>query len=244
MLRSWPSEVHFLSERKSGGRSYPGIRIHAVGFDAQDVTMRGGVHVTTIARTVVDLAACLDAKSAVAIIDRALAVDRWNRTPPMTTKLELLETWQRMLPFAGSARARAFVEFGTDKSGSVGESGSRVNIAWNGFPPPILQKRFLIAGTEYDTDFYWEGIDGVGECDGDVKYFDPVILAGRTTAQVVKAEKDREDAIRRHVHQFTRWDFALGQNQYRLRERLMEIGLVPGRPRLVLPLSRRFAEAG
>ncbi|WP_345069902.1 hypothetical protein [Leifsonia kafniensis] len=238
MLRTWPSDVHFLSERKPGGQSYPGIRIHAVGFDARDVTMLDGVHVTTVARTVVDLAACLDVKSAVAVIDRALAVDRFNNSPPLTTKQELRDTWERMLPFSGSVRAREYIEFGTEDSGSPGESSSRVNIALNGFPTPILQRTFVIDGKEYHTDFFWEEIDGVGESDGDIKYFDPAMLGDRTPEQVLKAERNRERAIRRKVHEFTRWDFAVGQSQYRLRERLMEIGLVPGRPRLQLKQFR------
>ena len=37
----------------------------------------------------------------------------------------LLATLERMLPFRGSVRARALIEFGTHLSGSTGESGSR-----------------------------------------------------------------------------------------------------------------------
>jgi hypothetical protein len=51
---------------------------------------------------------------------------------------------------------------------------------------------------------------------------------------VVKAEKDREDAIRRKVTAFARWNSAIATSQYRLRERLIELGLPPGRPRLEL----------
>lgn len=234
VLGAWPLEVHFLSGRTSGGRSYSGIRIHAVGFDARDVVMRDGVLVTTVERTVVDLAARLDVKSAVAVIDRSLAVDRFGRVPPLTKKVKLRETLERMLPFRGSVRARALIEFGTELSGSTGESCSRVDIALNGFPDPVLQQTFVIDGTSYDTDFFWREFDSVGECDGDSKYFDPAILRGRTTAQVVKAEKDREDAIRRKVAAFARWNSAIAMSQYRLRDRLVELGLPPGRPRLQL----------
>jgi len=146
ILVPWPREVHFLTERASGGRSDPGIRKHAVGLDGADLTERDGLLLTTVARTAVDLAATMDLKSAVAAVDRALAVDRFGRVPPMTTMAELLDTWQRMLPFRGSVRARAIIEFGTQLSGSPGESGSRVNIALNGFPVPELQHPFEIDG--------------------------------------------------------------------------------------------------
>jgi hypothetical protein len=188
MLAAWPPEVHFLSERASGGRSYQGIRNHAVGFDSDDVTMHEGAPVTTVERTVVDLAARLDVKSAVAVIDRALAVDRFGRFPPMATKQRLLHNWERRLPFRESVRARALIGFGTDHSGSTSESASRVNIALNGFHEPILQRRFVIDGHDYDTDFFWLDFNSVGECDGKSKYFAPLLLWGRTTAQGVVGE--------------------------------------------------------
>lgn len=191
----------------------------------------------TVERTVIDLAARLDVKSAVAAIDRALATDRFHRVPPMTTKRQVLDTWERMLPFRGSVRARVLIDFGTELADSTSESASRVNIARNGFPEPILQRPFVIDGRSYYTDFYWEEFDAVGECDGDAKYVDPVLLGGRTTAEVVKAEKDREDAIRRRVKAFTRWDSAVAMRQHRLRERLLELGLAAGRGRIRLPQS-------
>ena len=84
-----------------------------------------------------------------------------------------------------------------------------------------------------ETDFYWREYDSVGECDGRGKYFDPVMLDGRSSAEVVYAEKSREDGIRRQVRGFTRWDTSTGLNQYRLRARLLELGLPAGRPRLI-----------
>lgn len=232
LLVPWPDDVHFLTERATGGRSDPGIRRHALGVDAQDVTVIDGLLVTTVARTVIDLAATVDLKSAVAAADRALFQDRYKRYQPWTTKAKLIATWERMLPFRGSARARAVIDFATSLSGSALESASRVNIALSGFPEPELQRVFIIDGLEYDTDFYWLAHDAVGEADGRGKYFDPRMLAGKTTAQAVMQEKDREDAIRREVSAFTRWDRATGVNQYRLRSRLLQLGLPTGRPRL------------
>jgi hypothetical protein len=234
LLAAWPSEVHFLTERASGGRSDPGIRRHALGIDARDVTVLDGLLITTVARTVIDLAATVDLKSAVAAVDRALHVDRFGRAPTLTTKAELLETWERMLPFRGSVRARAIIEFGTDKSGSTSESGSRVNIALSGFPEPELQHPFTVDGRTVEADFFWLDYCSVGECDGTGKYFNPELLAGRTAEQVVYAEKLREDGIRRQVRGFTRWDSAIALSQFRLRSRLLGLGLPTGTPRLTL----------
>ncbi|TFC87985.1 hypothetical protein E3T28_01960 [Cryobacterium sinapicolor] len=231
-LFGWPLEVHFLTERTRGGRSTPGIRKHATGLDPTDVTTVNGLLVTTIERTVIDLAATLDLKSAVAIADRAIAVDRTGRFRPLTTRVRLLETWERMLPFRGSVRARAVIDFASTLSGSPNESGSRVNVALNGFPEPVLQHPFVVDGKTVFTDFYWIAEHSVGEADGKRKYFDPVMLDGRTTAQVVYDEKRREDGVRRQVHAFTRWDFPVGMSQSRLRSRLLQLGLPTGRPRL------------
>ena len=232
LLVAWPKEVHFLTERASGGRSDPGIRKHAVGFDARDVEMHDGVLVTSVARTVIELATTVDLRSAVAAADRALAVDRTGRTKPLTDRATLLETWQRMLPFRGSVRARTVIEFATTLSGSPDESASRVTIALAGFPEPELQHPFELEDRTVLTDFFWLFRRGVGESDGRIKYFDPVMLAGRTPAEVVYEEKLREDAIRSQVSGFVRWDHAIGMSVPRLTARLAHLGLTPGRPRL------------
>lgn len=238
MLVGWPNEVHLLVERASGGRSDPGVRRHALGVDARDVTTTDGLLVTTIERTVVDLAATLDLKSAVALVDRALYQDRFGRTPTLTTKDALLATLERMLPFRGSRRARAIIQFATHLSGSPAESASRVNIALSGFPEPELQHPFIVDGKECETDFYWREIDSAGECDGKVKYFNPEYLAGRSPEQVQYDEKQREDGIRRQVHGFGRWPASVGMSQFSLRRRLLELGLRPAPQRVLRGLER------
>ncbi|WP_130176923.1 hypothetical protein [Cryobacterium sp. SO1] len=232
LLTPWPDEIHFLGERSTGGRSESGIRRHTVGFDERDVTTRDGVLVTSVARTVIELATVVDLRSAVAAADRALAVDRSGRIPPLTERATLLETWHRMLPFRGSVRARTVIDFATPLSGSPDESGSRVTIALAGLPEPELQHPFVIEDRTVFSDFFWLYVRGVGESDGRVKYFDPVMLAGRTPAEVVYEEKLREDAIRLQVRGFVRWDHATGMSVPRLTARLAHLGLTRGRPRL------------
>ncbi|RZU65295.1 hypothetical protein EV379_1623 [Microterricola gilva] len=232
-IEPWPRDVHELVERGSGGRSAPGRQRHAVGIDDVDVICRDGLYLTSIERTVVDVAATSSTFSAVAAIDAALHVDRFGRASAMTTTAELLRAWERMLPFRGSARARELIEFGDGRSGSVNESNSRVTMAQLGLPVPELQRSWQIDGADYDSDFYFAGADAIGEADGKAKYTDPVLLAGRAPADVVYAEKLREDALRRRTSAFARWDYAVGMSLSRLGARLAEVGVLPTeRPRL------------
>ena len=229
----WPDEVHFTTERTRGGRSKPGIVKHAIGLDARSITRKDGLLVTTVARTVIDLATTLDLRGALAAADHALAIDPRNRVPPLITRAELLEEWERMLPFRGSVRARAVIDFATSLSGSVNETDSRVTIALIGFPEPILQQRFIVDDREFFTDFFWLAQSGVGEADGRSKYFDELLRGGRSPEQVVYDEKLREDGIRRQVNGFARWDSTTGRSQSRLRARLLPLGLPIGPPRLL-----------
>ncbi|TFC13991.1 hypothetical protein E3O19_11675 [Cryobacterium algoritolerans] len=227
-----PNEVHFIVSRAAGGRSKPGIRKHAVSIDPRDITVVNGLQVTTVARTVVDLAAVLDPQSAVTVADRALSVDRRGHLAALATKADLYEAWERMLPFRGSVRAGAVIDFASHLAGSANESASRVNIALNGFPEPVLQHPFIVDGAEVFVDFYFPDEDKVGEADGKVKYYDSVMRHGRTPEQVLWDEKLREDGVRRQVHGFTRWPFSISVSKVRLRTRLLEFGLPTTRPAL------------
>lgn len=228
-VEPWPGVVHELVERGGGGHSRSGRQQHSVGINADDVISRDGLLLTSLERTVVDLAATCSTFSAVAAIDAALRTGRRSPAPPLTSRAALMEVWERMLPFRGSVRARELLEFGDGLSGSVNESNSRVTMARLGLPTPELQRLWLIDGAEYDTDFYFPGVDAIGEADGRGKYVDPVMLAVRTPADAVYEEKLREDALRRRARAFTRWDYAIGMSLPRLGARLAEIGVLPER---------------
>ena len=230
-LFQWPDEVHFIVGRASGGRSTPRARKHAIGIDSVDVVEFEGLLVTSLARTVTDVATSADLRSAVAIADRVLARDRFGRVPPLATKEQLWLALERALPLRGSARARAVIEFATHLAGSPAESGSRVTIALAGFPAPELQQDFFIEGMQYDVDFFWKELNGIGECDGRGKYFPRSGAALGTARQIFWAEKQREDRLRSRVDRFTRWDFAVGMSQQLLTRRLLDFGLQPERRR-------------
>ena len=88
-----------------------------------------------------------------------------------------------------------------------------------------MQRPFVVDGSEVFVDFYWEEGDCIGECDGDAKYSDPSMLGGRTPAEVVLAEKRREDALRAQVSRFVRWEARLALDVESLSRKLTAAGL-------------------
>src|SRR5690606_25662330 len=157
-----------------------------------DVVVVDGVAVTSIARTVVDLARTLPKEQAVIAGDSALRLYPGMR-----------EQVSRALADArtrhGLARARTVVPFLDGRSESAGESLSRLRIAEAGLPRPILQYEIVGGnGRRYRVDFFWEnGV--VGEFDGRIKYSDP---------RDVFDEKLRQDAIRDAGYEVVRWTWA------------------------------------
>ncbi len=88
---------------------------------------------------------------------------------------------------------------------SPGESRSRVAMARLGLPPPVLQWEVRRGGVLLgEVDFAWPELGKVGEFDGFVKY-GRLLRPGQVPADVVFAEKVREDAIRAEDLGMTRW---------------------------------------
>ena len=99
---------------------------------------------------------------------------------------------------AGVASARRVVDFLDGRSESAGESLGRLRLRSAGIPEPGLQRElFTPVGTFVArVDFFWEelGIVGAG---------DPA-----STAESVRREKLREDAIRALGFEVVRWTWA------------------------------------
>lgn len=132
----------------------------------------------------------------------------------------------------GSARSARAADFASSLADSVRESQSRVLIASMGFPEPELQARFVLSdGREALTDFFWPSHRHIGEFDGAGKYRDPQLLRGRTPEEVLLAEKDREDELRRQVTAFSRWRMPALRSPRVLYDILRGAGLPSSRPR-------------
>jgi hypothetical protein len=221
--------VHFTVPRATGGRSYPGIAKHCLPLDAADIVTRDGLTMTSIERTVVDLAASTETRTAVTAADYALHIGRYDRTPPLSTAVKLLAAYERRLPFKGHRRARRVLDFAETASDSPLESVSRVNMREMGCPRPVLQQRFddrngLIGYSE----FYWPEYGIVGEADGRSKYTDAALRGNRTLEQVLLDEKHRGDRLRALNLRVVRWGWDVAVDRDGLRRHLAAEGLPMG----------------
>lgn len=233
-LGPWSNSLHVSALVAAGDRSPAGLIRHNAQPDPFPVDF-SGARVTSLARTVVDIARTEPFARAVCMTDDALRTPedgdfRFRMAQPAISKDELLAVFDTLGPTWGLARARKVVSFSTGKSGSVGESVSRVNFATLGLPSPELQVPFFDEdGFIGEADFYFPEVDGIGEFDGEVKYRDQRYLRGQLPHDVLMAEKKREDRMRRVVRSFVRWDWEVATDLRKLSERVATLGLVRSR---------------
>lgn len=227
IIGAWPSRVHMTVGVTAGGRSRDGIVKHSAPID--DFVEVDSLLVTSVARTVLDMAVCSPFLEAVAIADFALHRDRFGRWPPLTTYAKLLEERNRRLPFRGHARALEVLNFGSSKADTPIESLSRVSMRQIGFPQPRLQTPVSdAAGFIGEPDFEWPDFAILGEADGDRKYLDEAFRSGRTVEQIFLDEKIREDRLRALPRSMGRWRWSTAVNPDALRKRLVPLGLPTG----------------
>jgi hypothetical protein len=226
ILGSWPRAVHFTVGRVSGGRSRRDVVKHALKVGSEDVVDVRGLTVTSLARTVLDMAVSADPLTATMVVDRSLLVDRFSRVPPLAVRDELWHAFERRGNFRWAHRAERQIDFGVTHSESPLESVSRANMRIIRCPVPELQVPFSDAdGHIGDGDFYWRGLRMVGEADGRGKYLDADLLGDKTTAQALMDEKVREDRIRATGEGFSRWPWEVGVNPAALRSHLRRAGI-------------------
>lgn len=115
--------------------------------------------------------------------------------------------------------------FADPGSDSVGESWSRALIHEFGFAAPDLQVSVLTDKGTYWVDFCWDSGRVIGEFDGAVKYYEERYLRGKDPRQVLHAEKEREDAIRRAGWAVVRWTWEDLRKPARLAAMLRKAGV-------------------
>lgn len=224
----WPDAVH-VTRSGTTARFRTHIAQRNRDLDADDITEIDGMLVTSVVRTVLDMATVASRFTAVAMADRALLVDRFQRREPLATRDELLACWERMLPFRGHIRSRDVIEFADTRAESPLESVSRVTMQQIGCPPPELQvAHYDAAGFIGETDFAWPEFGVVGEADGEGKYLDPDLRGGRSADEVVREEKIREDRLRALDLKVRRWGWDVARDPAQLRARLSSAGLPTG----------------
>lgn len=229
LLGRWPVTIDVSIDTASGGRSSGTFRRHARPLSEIETNAWERHCVTTPLQTAVDILASSRFLEGVVAADQAL----WNRRPGgALVECDVLRDRAHSVTGRGSARAPRAADFATSLADSVRESQSRVLIALLGFPEPQLQARFTLAdGREAFTDFFWPDHRHIGEFDGAGKYRDPGLLKGRTPEEVLLAEKDREDELRRQVTAFSRWRLPALRSPRMLYDILQGAGLPTSRPR-------------
>lgn len=93
----------------------------------------------------------------------------------------------------GRAHFRRVVELADPRADSVLESVSRLQLLRLGYDLNLQVPVPGPTGNSYFIDFELLGCQVFGECDGEVKYTDTSMLAGRTPTEAVLAEKRRDN---------------------------------------------------
>lgn len=211
---------HSVMPVTRGGRSMNGLHRHAIA-QPLEVTRIGGLNVTGLAHTAVHVAAGYGPQVSVPVLDAVLGMPAGP-----VPKERLAELAAEVPGSSGSARCAWAIEFADARSGSPGESVSRVGIHRLGLPRPILQERFDDAsGLIGITDFWWPDCRVIGEFDGLGKYLREEFTGGKSVAEVVLEEKRRENRLRALDTRVARWDWAIARDNAALRRVLSDAGL-------------------
>jgi len=221
-----PALVHMLATTAAGTRTEHGYRKHATEFPAEGLEFRGELKLTSLLRTLADVATDSPFLTAVGILDWAFA------NHPIGAD-DVGEMLNRLEVRRGRRRAERAIAFADARSGSAGESLSRVRMWEAGLPTPELQVPFDdSAGRIGVVDFWWPDHQLIGEFDGVSKYVRDEFTGGRDPAAVVMAEKVREDRLRALGPAVARWGWSVAWAPYMLQAQLRDRGLPSRRRKL------------
>ena len=231
----WPDRVHEVVAWRGGGSNRVGVMAHGQGFDGSPAIL-DGIVVTSLSRTLVDVARTSSMVRSVTMLDAGLRRPRpgdfrhpFVDTPP--SRDELVQQLERLGTARGASRAARAIAFADPGSESPGESFTRMQFHALGYPPPRLQCEFFDdLGLIGVADFYWPELDLALEFDGRSKYGNSrKYQRGMTLEEILMREKDRERRFRRVVTNFDRLGWELLEDRARLARYLAPYGLVPQR---------------
>jgi hypothetical protein len=163
-----PGDITITGLAAGGRKASRGVHLYTTSLPAEHVTTKWGIPVTTVARTVIDLARTESFADGVVAADSAIR----KRLTSKSQLRAILATGPRR---RGAARARRVVEFADGLAESALESIARVALDDQGLPAPELQQ--WIAAPAGDVigraDFCWKQHKTIAEVDGAFKYDDP-----------------------------------------------------------------------
>lgn len=183
------SVVHATVPGIGGGRCERDVRRHVGTISPGEWEWYGPLRVTTMARTLIDVARSEAKFPAVAMVDAALHQG-------LTTPDALTAMLVRCRNFPGMTAARRVCALVDGRSESVGETRCRLFFAENGLPQPELQVAVYSAAGDFlaRTDFALLEFGVIVEFDGEVKYRQ-LLRPGESVSDAVLREKYRQDRI-------------------------------------------------
>ena len=182
------------------------LRVRRTAIHDDEVTRIAGLPVTTLSRTVTDLARTSSFGWGLAAVDAALG---------RGLKRDFLQDELGRYPrLHGVRQARRVLALGDGRAESPAESLSRFHMLRAGIPTPELQFEIFDTNGEFvaRTDFGWPEHGLVGEVDGRIKYRE-LLSPGQSVADVVMAEKRREQRIRACGYWIVRWGWQEANDQ-------------------------------
>ena len=147
--------------------SAQGSSVHAAELPVRHLVVRDGISLTSVARTVVDLARTCTFRDGVVVADSALRTGK-TTVPEITAVISDCARWP------GVRRARAVGAFSDHRAESALESIGRVVFREYRLPAPELQ---VWVGGDLGVvgraDYFWPRYRTIAEADGAIKYADP-----------------------------------------------------------------------
>lgn len=168
--------------RESGGPSTKWLRVARAELAAEEIELRYGLPVTSLKRTLRDLHEHLNIDEMLAAGDMAKFLGA-----------DLSDIADGSRHAKGMRRLR---DFASERSESPAESMSRSIMLRFGLPTPLLQVAIFDEDGTFmgRSDFGWPEFNTLGEFDGETKY-NGGTGSGRTGAQEIMAEKERDNGI-------------------------------------------------
>ncbi|MGV9709277.1 type IV toxin-antitoxin system AbiEi family antitoxin domain-containing protein [Gordonia sp. NPDC003424] len=217
----WPDIglVHFTSQT-TDRRIKRGI-VHQARLRDESVALHEGIRVTSVARTVCNVARVGDQRQAVCALDSGLHLGA--SMDDIVAEADVLKRHR------GIAVLRSALPLVDGHSESVSESLSRLVLGeCPAVPRPELQVVVWIdmdGAEEARCDFGWRDAKGrlrvVGEFDGRFKYHRTSPFGERLPEEVIYREKLREDALRNEGLVVVRWTWSDLQRPDRLYKRVV-----------------------
>ncbi len=212
-LRTTSVSRHGIAQRSRNTRL---LRHDLCPVAPDEIVDVSGIAVTSVERTVIDLARACDEITGVVVADAGLNGE-------LVTETSLRDALDRAAGRHGITRARRTLEKTDPRSESVAETRSRLIFAEYGLPEPETQVEIFDQSGRHvgRVDFLWPELGVIGECDGFGKYFDGVDEA--ETRRRLAAEKDRDALLTALGYRVIHWRWADLEKPWLLAQRIREV---------------------